>query len=575
MNSLRHSARAAARRGLLTACTALALSAGTLLPAGPAVADGGRPALPALRLLPPQHGGPAAAGYAAGAAAATVKPRLDADRDGRPDALFRDADGRVGVTLSTTGQQVDFNIQTTDMAEVAKDIVPVGDLGGDKNSELLTLSGWGILSLHSTTGPYNAGRRTWAGGGWGAYNKLLAPGDLTRDGRPDLLARTPSGSLYLYRSTGALTGEPFAPRVYVGAGWGAYDQLVGGNDLDRDGIGDLLAKTPTGDLYFYKGTGSATAPFRARVKVGPGWNAYNQLAGADDLDGDGRADLVARAFDGTLWLYRSTGSGVFTARAKYGTGGEALRFLGGHGGVPDYGKHSVLAREADGQLYEYLELANGTFRRRASAGYEHAFTGRPVAAAGLDLRDEPHLLRLGTDTVHDYDTEADLTGDWTGAKLLLGVGDLTGDGKGDLLTRDAAGVLWLHPGDGRGLATTARVRVGPGWNGYDRLLGAGDFSGDGRTDLIARDTAGRVWLYTGTGSAAAPFAARAQIGTGWGGYDELAATGDLNGDGRADLIARDTTGTVYRYTATGLAGTATFGPRVKLATGWGAYTHLG
>ncbi|MFJ5547751.1 FG-GAP repeat domain-containing protein [Streptomyces sp. NPDC093225] len=589
--------RAAARVGRLAACTALALSAGALLPATTASATtasaAGAPAavtatgpsgaagsgLPEVRLGLPKRPAAGATGRSSApagsaAAAAGARPRLDLDGDGLPDDLVRDVDGRVAATLSRTHETVDFNIQAPDMAEVSKDVLAPGDLGGSAAPELLTLSAWGTLALYGADGPYGTTRRLWYGTGWQAYNKVLAAGDLTRDGRPDLLARTPGGDLYLYRSTGALTGEPFGARVWVGPSWGAYDQLVGAGDLDRDGIGDLVAKSLAGDLFFYKGTGSATAPFRARVKVGPGWNAYNQLVAADDVDRDGRTDLVARAFDGTLWFYRSTGSGVFAARTKYGTGGHGLRFVVGHGGVPDYGKHSVLALGSDKKLYEYLELADGTFRPRSPAGFDGTWSGRPVFAAGLDVGDDARLLKLSSTGVHNYETDTPVTGTWTDAKLLLGVGDLTGDGKGDLLTRDSAGTLWLHAGDGRGLAAGAPVRVGTGWGAYDRLVGAGDVSGDGRTDLVARDTAGRLYLFPGTGSAATPFGARVLVGPGWSGYADLAAPGDLDGDGRADLIARDPAGAVYRYAATGRGGTAAFAPRVRIATGWGDYANL-
>ncbi|KAF2774605.1 hypothetical protein [Streptomyces sp. OM5714] len=40
-------------------------------------------------------------------------------------------------------------------------------------------------------------------------------------------------------------------------------------------------------------------------------------------------------------------------------------------------------------------------------------------------------------------------------------------------------------------------------------------------DLVARDSAGVLWLYRGTGSASAPYAARTKIGGGWNTYNVL------------------------------------------------------
>lgn len=40
-------------------------------------------------------------------------------------------------------------------------------------------------------------------------------------------------------------------------------------------------------------------------------------------------------------------------------------------------------------------------------------------------------------------------------------------------------------------------------------------TGDGHPELLARDSAGRLWYYRGTGNAAAPYAPRVQVDTGW------------------------------------------------------------
>ncbi|MFD0427929.1 FG-GAP repeat domain-containing protein [Streptomyces zhihengii] len=81
----------------------------------------------------------------------------------------------------------------------------------------------------------------------------------------------------------------------------------------------------------------------------------------------------------------------------------------------------------------------------------------------------------------------------------------------------------------------------------------GDLTGDGRPDIVARDTAGVLWLHPGTGDRKAPFAPRTRIGGGWNAYDRLLSVGDLDADGRADLIAREPDGDLYRYSGTGTA----------------------
>jgi hypothetical protein len=52
---------------------------------------------------------------------------------------------------------------------------------------------------------------------------------------------------------------------------------------------------------------------------------------------------------------------------------------------------------------------------------------------------------------------------------LAGPGDLSGDGKSDVLARDAAGILWLYPGTG-GFGLQPRIKVGTGWSGMKAIV---------------------------------------------------------------------------------------------------------
>lgn len=92
------------------------------------------------------------------------------------------------------------------------------------------------------------------------------------------------------------------------------------------------------------------------------------------------------------------------------------------------------------------------------------------------------------------------------------------------------------------LAGSDRVRIGAGWNTYNRGAAVGD--------LVACDASGVLWFYAGTGKGT--FAARTRIGGGWNVYTQLIGVGDSDIDGRADLIAVDRGGSPWRYRATGI-----------------------
>ncbi|MEU9203741.1 VCBS repeat-containing protein [Streptomyces sp. NPDC048332] len=164
------------------------------------------------------------------------------------------------------------------------------------------------------------------GGGWNIYNKMISAGNFGGAGAGDLLARDSSGVLYLYLGTG---NGKLTTRYKVGSGWNTYSQIAGNGDLTGDGKHDLVAQDKSGVLWLYKGTGNYKAPFAARTKIGPGWNAYNLLISTGDLDYDGRADLLARDKDGILWRYSGTGNAAspYKARVKIGGGWSTYRLL--------------------------------------------------------------------------------------------------------------------------------------------------------------------------------------------------------------------------------------------------------
>ncbi|MEV8534694.1 VCBS repeat-containing protein [Streptomyces sp. NPDC051211] len=514
-------------------------------------------------ILHPQHTAkPQLGGNAA-------KPRLDLDGDGWSDVLVRNSKGKSSSLLSTVGKTGGFTFNGSSQA-VPRDVVALGNIRGGWGTEVLQWYNDGRLSMHqafssSTQAP------TWTGHGWQVYNKLIAAGDLTKDGRGDLLARTPSGDLYLYRATGAATGNPFAGKVKVGSGWKIYDQIVGANDLDADGIADLVAKDLNGNLYYFKGTGSASAPFKPRTWVGDGWNEYNKIMAVDDQNGDGKADLYGVALWGQLYFHASEGNGKFTARKQIGHYWIDSETWVNSGVTPVYGKHGVYLLDWYDWIREAVNLTNGRF-----AGLTPLDQNPPpfpsselVTVAGLDSSNRSYPFSFDRYAPKLINTTKGKSV-WTlpTTDMVIGPGDLTGDGKGDLLFRESNGRLSVRAGNGDGVTFDYAGSAGTGWDTYKTIVGGGDISGDGRPDIVAASHDGHLYLYKGTGKASAPFTAREWYSHGWNGYNGIAVPGDLNGDGRADLIARDGDGTMWLYRSQGWGGAHTFASREWLDSQW-------
>ncbi|MFC8546346.1 FG-GAP-like repeat-containing protein [Streptomyces sp. NPDC057273] len=182
-----------------------------------------------------------------------------------------------------------------------------------------------------------------------------------------------------------------------------------------------------------------------------------------------------------------------------------------------------------------------------TGGYQ-TFDPRQQYATGGYLGD-PSSLKF-VRTVRECEAPAYPYWNATTAPRLSGFGDMNADRKADVLVRDAAGRLWFLPGD-----NTGRLVGSGGWNSFNALLRHGDFSRDGREDVIARETStGRLWLYPGTGSGG--LGARKLIGSGgWNSMSRIVAFGDLSGDARADLLAVEkSTGRLWLYPGTGSGG---------------------
>ncbi|MGW1545279.1 FlgD immunoglobulin-like domain containing protein, partial [Streptomyces sp. NPDC002309] len=135
------------------------------------------------------------------------------------------------------------------------------------------------------------------------------------------------------------------------------------------------------------------------------------------------------------------------------------------------------------------------------------------------------------------------------------------DGFGEVVTLSGSGGLTYQYGTGAG--TLTGKKTGSGWPTTVKAVPFGDLSGDRCNDVLVRFSSGALRAYRpGCGAAVTPSTAYTSLGTGWNQYNVLTSPGDISGDGRADLIARQaTTGDIYLYKAT---SSGKLSPRVKI-----------
>ncbi|MFG2058370.1 FG-GAP repeat domain-containing protein [Micromonospora sp. NPDC048930] len=164
--------------------------------------------------------------------------------------------------------------------------------------------------------------------------------------------------------------------------------------------------------------------------------------------------------------------------------------------------------------------------------------------------------------------------DWFApAAEIPAVGDVNGDGKDDIVT-------FTHDQDGRGdvyVALSTGTSFGPGlkWNDWFAPAGeypaVADVNGDGKADIITftqgPSSAADVYVGLSTGSS---FAAGVKWHDLFAVGNELPRVGDVNGDGRADIVTFTCDANADAYVALS-NGSAFVGTTVK----WNDFFCLG
>ncbi|KRB44296.1 MULTISPECIES: SpoIID/LytB domain-containing protein [unclassified Terrabacter] len=169
-----------------------------------------------------------------------------------------------------------------------------------------------------------------------------------------------------------------------------------------------------------------------------------------------------------------------------------------------------------------------------------------------------------------FTTKQILSAGFSGMRAAAAVGPWSQDSLGDVVAIDAAGTAWYYPGLGRSGLNAGRYQLATGWGSVNLVVPVGDWDGDGKTDIAARTTDGRLVLHRGDGTGR--IVSSTTIGTGWGGLRQV-TSGEYDGDGRRDLVAvRATDGALVLYPGNGTGG---FRPAVDIgASGWNAMSAV-
>jgi Ca2+-binding RTX toxin-like protein len=490
-------------------------------------------------MTPPSRIKPALAGLVAALAAAWLAAPADA-------ALPQQA-GTVDLGNARPNASADGD-RSSDQAATA--VSGAGDVNGD-----------GLADVIVGAPLANPNGRTDAGSAFVVFGRA--------DGASIDLSRIASGAGF--RIDGAVRNDRLGSAVSRAGdmnGDGLADLIVGAREADNRG------RSASGSAYVIFGKASAGA-----VDVGSlgsqgfridgattGERAATSVAGGRDVNGDGRPDVMLGSPLADPGGRTNSGT-VYVVFGKAGTGDVDTAALAGAGyaidGAAAGDQLSAVAAirdvDGDGRADVFTGARYADAPGRTDAGAAHVTAGKG----------DDGTVDLAAPAAATYVAHGAAAWDYAGTTLGQG-GDLNGDGRSDLLlgapgadpaARSGAGSAYLlfapEAGGTHDLAaldSTWRIDGAAAGDAAGTAIDAGgDLNSDGRADLVVGAPLGDPAARSSAG------VAHVLYGGGFGGTVDLAATaapgfraiggragdqsgtasafaGDVNGDGRGDLV---------------------------------------
>jgi hypothetical protein len=543
----------------------------------------------------------------------------DLNGDGKPDLIVGNY-GATTVSILLGNGNGTFQPQNTVAVGGAPLVLALADLNGDGMTDLVVANPQSNVSavdvlLGNGNGTFQA-RQTFA---TGRSPSSVVVADLNGDGRPDLAVTN-----YSNQTVGVLLGNgngTFQPQQTTAVS--SFAGHITAADLDGDGIPDLIVaqQSPNNvgvllnrsvlpqvlSINRTNPVGASTSDSSVTFTVtfnkpvtGVSLNDFSAITSGVTVSLLGLIPVSSTVY--TVTVSGITGSGSLglnlvdngTIRDLAGNplvGGPAtfapplqtntfVRFVSAlvqdinGDGKPDLVIGGFSPIQDETYVTMFLGNGNGTFSRTQENISQNPGTDAAGYAEVLtDLNGDGKPDLVVDYTAYKYGTIAVLLGNGNGTfksvqgipaageRLLVAVGDFNGDGKPDLVVAGSSvagsGGMDILLGNGNGTFQNPSVVLS---SAGVNSIAVGDLNGDGKPDLVVAHYGTRdlgVLLGNGNGT----FRQQLLVG---GGYFDSAAVADVNGDGIPDIVALNERGSLNVLLGN---GNGTFQVQQTFATG--------
>jgi hypothetical protein len=327
----------------------------------------------------------------------------DVDGDGKNDVITANADNSFSVFRNTSStSSVSFAAKVDYLYPMSSPYaITLADFDGDGKLDLAF--GWGpLLSVYRnncTPGTISFTSATDLFLGNSFYN-MVTP-DLDGDGKPDLALADGFGlTIIKNNSTGSTISFAF-PEYFNAGNWA---QSIAANDLDGDGKQDLVIAlnvsetNSNGKISIFRNTTTQGAPFSAS-SLAPKVDTLTGGTGGfgvkiADLDGDGKADIIAsNNSSGNIAVFKNTctpGNISLAAITNYSTGaGPGLLSIDDLDGD---GKADIIIPAGNKVGLMKNTSASGNIALATNFEYDNNNTAKSSSTGDLDGDGKPELI---------------------------------------------------------------------------------------------------------------------------------------------------------------------------------------